>query len=195
MAAYVLGNGVSRLEVDVDLLLRQGSVYGCNALYRTHTPTALIATDQHIAREIQESGYAQLHRFYTRRPLAKLGAQTVPREYFGFSSGPIAVAIAARDRHDPVYLIGFDMGPTEHGRFNNVYAGTNFYKAVNSAPTFTGNWVRQLQRVIADHADQTFIRVHGNSTAIIAELESVKNLQSATMSEFLASINTQSRGT
>ncbi len=195
MAAYVLGNGVSRLEVDVDRLLQRGSVYGCNALYRTHVPTALIATDQHIAREIQESGYAQLHRFYTRRPLAKLGAQTVPREYFGFSSGPIAVAIAARDRHDPVYLIGFDMGPNEHGRFNNVYAGTQFYKQANSEPTFTGNWVRQLQRVMADHAAQTFIRVMGSATSAVSELAAVKNLQQATMSEFLASINTGSQGT
>jgi hypothetical protein len=195
MAAFVLGNGVSRLEVNVDRLLQAGPVFGCNALYRTHVPTVLVATDQHIAREIQESGYALLHRFYTRRPLAKLGAHTVPREYFGFSSGPIAVSLAARERHDPVYLIGFDMGPTEHGRFNNVYAGTQFYKAVNSEPTFTGNWVRQLQRVMADHPTQTFIRVQGSTTADIPELESVKNLVNATMSEFLASINTRPQGT
>jgi hypothetical protein len=190
MSAFVLGNGVSRLEVSVDRLKLVGPVYGCNALYRTHTVTALVATDQHIAREIQESGYAKLHRFYTRRPLQGLGANTVPREYFGFSSGPIAVSLAARDRYDPVYLIGFDMGPNQQGRFNNVYASTPFYKTQNSEPTFTGNWVRQLQRVLADHPTQTFIRVHGDTTAELPELESIKNLQNISMVEFLDSINT-----
>ena len=34
MAAYVLGNGVSRRDVSVERLLQLGAVYGCNAIYR-----------------------------------------------------------------------------------------------------------------------------------------------------------------
>lgn len=190
MAAFVLGNGVSRQSVSVHHLQRRGPVYGCNALYRTHMPTVLVATDQHIAREIQESGYARTHRFYTRRPLPKLGALTVPREYFGFSSGPIAVALAAQDNHDPVYLVGFDMGPDQLGQFNNVYAGTEFYKPCNSTPTFAGNWIRQIQRVLSDYPVHTFVRVQGDSTAAIVELQNIRNLQHITLAEFLARINT-----
>lgn len=190
MTAFVLGNGVSRLEVPIDTLKKLGDVYGCNALYRTHVPTALVATDQHIAREIQESGYSKHNRFYTRRPLPKLGAHAVPREYFGYSSGPIACAVAARDSHDPIFLIGFDMGPTDQGKFNNIYAGTQFYKPQNSEPTFTGNWVRQLQRILTDHTKQQFVRVMGSTTAQITELDAVKNLLSMPMHDFLASINT-----
>jgi len=178
------------LAVQVEHLETLGDVYGCNALYRTHTPRVLVATDQHIAREIQESGYARLHRFYTRRPLAKLGAHTVPREYFGFSSGPIAVAIAAQDRNDPIYLLGFDMGPNQLGKFNNVYAGTQFYKQNNSEPTFTGNWIRQMQRIMADHPEQKFVRVMGDTSHHIAEFDTVKNLAHIAMADFLASINT-----
>jgi hypothetical protein len=191
MTAFVLGNGVSRLEVPIDTLKKLGDVYGCNALYRTHVPTALVATDQHIAREIQESGYSKHNRFYTRRPLPKLGAHAVPREYFGYSSGPIACAVAARDSHDPIFLIGFDMGPTDQGKFNNIYAGTQFYKPQNSEPTFTGNWVRQLQRILTDHTKQQFVRVMGSTTAQITELDAVKNLLSMPMHDFLASINTR----
>jgi hypothetical protein len=154
-------------------------------------PTALVATDQHIAREIQESGYSKHNRFYTRRPLPKLGAHAVPREYFGYSSGPIACAVAARDSHDPIFLIGFDMGPTDQGKFNNIYAGTQFYKPQNSEPTFTGNWVRQLQRILTDHTKQQFVRVMGSTTAQINELDAVKNLLSMPMHDFLASINTR----
>jgi hypothetical protein len=190
MTAFVLGNGISRKEVSVDRLLSIAPVYGCNALYRTYRPTVLVATDQHIAREIQESGYPLLNRFYTRRPLPRSNALTVPREYFGFSSGPIAVALAAREKFDPIYLIGFDLGPSESGKFNNVYADTKFYKPSHSEPTFTGNWVKQMQRIMADHNKQKFVRVFGNCTAEVAELDAIKNLSRISMSEFLDSINT-----
>ena len=96
MAAFVLGNGTSRGSIDVELLLKIAPVYGCNALYRTYTPTVLVSTDRPISQQIQESGYAKTNRFYTRRPLHNSGAQTVPREYFGFSSGPIATALATQ---------------------------------------------------------------------------------------------------
>jgi len=96
--AFVLGNGTSRAELQVDELQKYGPVYGCNALYRTTTPTVLIATDQPIATAIQDSGYALKNRFYTRRPIDGLGAVRIPPGYYGYSSGPIAVGIAAMDR-------------------------------------------------------------------------------------------------
>jgi len=191
MAAFVLGNGVSRRPVDVDLLMRLGPVYGCNALYRSHAPTVLVATDRPIAEEIQNSGYSLRHRFYTRRPLPNTGAQAVPRPYFGFSSGPIALALAAAESPgDRIYLLGFDLGPTESGRFNNVFADTEHYKRSESGPTFTGNWTRQMLTVMRDHPDCRFLRVHGATTAAITEFESIRNLERVEMVEFVRRINT-----
>jgi hypothetical protein len=191
MAAFVLGNGVSRAAVDVDLLMRLGPVYGCNALYRTHVVTALVATDRPIAEAIQNSGYSLEHRFYTRRPLPNTGAQAVPRPYFGFSSGPIALALAAAENAGSrVYLLGFDLGPTESGRFNNVFADTEHYKTSGATPTFTGNWVRQITTVMRDHPGCQFLRVYGRTTAVITEFESVRNLERVEISEFLRRINT-----
>ena len=155
-AAFVLGNGVSRLQVDLDQLRQRGKIYGCNALYREFAPDVLISTDRGIAQTIQNAGYAQEHTMYTRKPLPGLGARTVPQSYFGFSSGPIAVAIAALDQHVAVYLIGFDMGPTASNKFNNVYADTEFYKKSSSLPTFTGNWIRQLTSICRDFPDTSF---------------------------------------
>ena len=189
MAAFVLGNGVSRQPIDVELLLKIAPVYGCNALYRSHTPTVLVSTDRPISQQIQESGYAKTKRFYTRRPLHNSGAQTVPREYFGFSSGPIATALAAKDKHTRIYLLGFDMGPSETGKFNNVYADTEFYKQTINAPTFTGNWVRQLCTVAKDHANCEFIRVHGSTTAEISEFSKIPNMQKLQFADFVARIN------
>lgn len=186
---FVLGNGISRLEVDVKTLQATGPVYGCNALYREHTPTVLVSTDKAISQEIQNSGYATKNRMYTRRPMPGLGAKTVPQSYFGFSSGPIAVGIAALDRNIAVYLIGFDMGPAQNNRFNNVYADTQFYKKSNSLPTYTGNWARQLATVIKDYPKISFYRVQGETTATVNELNGLPNLRHMPMADFLNRIN------
>jgi len=189
MAAFVLGNGTSRQEISIDQLLQLGSVYACNGVYRTHAVTALIATDHPISKVIQESGYSKINRFYTRRPITGLGAEIVPKPYFGFSSGPIATAVAAMDKNTRIYLLGFDMGPNEQGKFNNVFAGTEFYKALGAAPTYTGNWVKQLTKVVQDFSNQKFIRVVGATTASISELATVKNLEHMPMASFLERIN------
>ena len=188
-AAFVLGNGISRLAVDLSVLKQRGTVYGCNALYREFTPDVLISTDKGIAHTIQHAGYANEHVMYTRKPLPGLGARSVPQNYFGFSSGPIAVGLAAIDRHLAVYLLGFDMGPTLSNRFNNVYADTEFYKKSSSNPTFTGNWVRQIVTVCKDFPNTSFHRVVGDTTADIAELRGIKNMRHMPMADFLDRIN------
>jgi len=190
MAAFVLGNGVSRRHIEVDTLLKLGTVYGCNALYRTHTPHVLVATDQPISTQIQESGYSAKNKFYTRRPINSLGAHRVPQSYFGFSSGPIATGIAAGDGHKTIYMLGFDMGPAANGLFNNVYADTEFYKNSLATPTFTGNWVKQLTSVTKDFPTQQFVRVCGDTTAVIPELQALTNMKSITIADFVALINT-----
>jgi hypothetical protein len=190
MTAFVLGNGVSRSSIDVDQLLKLGMVYGCNGLYRTNTPTVLVSTDRPISTAIQESGYSNKNRFYTRRPVPGSGAQMVPQKYRGFSSGPIAVSIACEDLNRRIYLLGFDMGPTVVGKFNNVYAGTEFYKPADANPTFTGNWIRQLSTVIRDFPSVEFVRVAGDTTADISEFHALVNLKNMPIADFVARINT-----
>ena len=187
--AFVLGNGISRQAIGVADMGHMGMIYGCNALYREHTPDVLVATDRPIAEHIQRSGYSAAHRFYTRRPLPGLGAQVVPKPYFGYSSGPIAVALATLDQHRVIYLVGFDLGPSATKTINNVYAGTEFYKPTTAAPTFAGNWIRQLLRVMQDFRDTQFVRVAGATTARLAEFESVPNLAHLDLDTFADRIN------
>lgn len=189
--AFVLGNGISRQAINVTAMGHMGTVYGCNALYREHTPDVLVSTDRPIAEHIQRTGYSAANRFYTRRPLPGLGAQVVPKAYFGYSSGPIAVALAALDQNMIIYLVGFDMGPTATKTINNLYAGTEFYKPTTAAPTFTGNWIRQLVRIMHDFRQTQFVRVVGTTTARLAELESVPNLAHLDLDTFVDRINKQ----
>lgn len=189
MTAFVLGNGISRSLVDVNALLKLGPVYGCNALYRTHTPTVLVATDAPIAKKIQESGYALTNRFYTRRPMPKLGANPLTKKYFGFSSGPNAVALAAIDKNIEIYLLGFDLGPTQSGTFNNMYASTEFYKTANSEPTHAGNWVKQIISIAQEFRQCVFTRVHGETTANVPEFDKVPNINKMDLVDFVQRIN------
>ena len=113
----------------------------------------------------------------------------VPQEYYGYSSGPIAVGQAALDGAVAIYMIGFDLGALPQQRFNNVYADTEFYKKSSARPTYTGNWVRQIRTICSHFPQRQFVRVMGTTTTEIAEFEPVKNLRTMPMAEFLDRIN------
>jgi hypothetical protein len=81
------------------------------------------------------------------------------------------------------------MGPTRVGKFNNIYADTEFYKKSSSNPTYTGNWVRQLKQVMKDFPKTSFFRVKGDTTAEISELQDVPNLVNMPIADFLNRIN------
>jgi hypothetical protein len=187
--AFVLGNGVSRQNIDLHTLHQRGRIYGCNALHREYVPDVLVSTDRPIAEHIQHSGYSADHRFYTRRPLPDLGAQPIPKPYFSFSSGPVAVGLAAVDGCRRIYLLGFDLGPSPEKTINNLYAGTEFYKPQGSTPTFTGNWIRQLVQIMREHRQVRFTRVHGVTTAHIPQFDDVPNLSRLDLAVFLDRIN------
>lgn len=183
-AAFVLGNGVSRQALDLNQLKTLGTTYGCNAIYREFVPDVLISTDAPISERIQQEGYSQQQVHYTRKPLPDSGARRIAQKYFGFSSGPVAVGQAALDGARAIYLVGFDMGPTRNGRFNNCYADTEFYKKSSANPTFTGNWVNQIKIIAGDFPKTSFFRVTGDTTAEIRDLLGVANLAHMTMTEF-----------
>jgi len=183
-AAFVLGNGVSRQAVDLNQLHALGTTYGCNAIYREFVPDVLISTDTPISERIQHEGYSQKNTHYTRKPLPDSGARRIAQKYFGYSSGPVAVSQAAIDGATTIYLVGFDLGPTRTGRFNNCYADTEFYKKSSANPTFTGNWVRQLQTIMKDYPKTSFFRVVGDTTAEVRELLGVANLAHIQITDF-----------
>lgn len=187
--AFVLGNGISRQGIDLGQLQRHGKIYGCNALYKDFEPDVLVATDRPIAEQIQHLGYSQRQRFYTRYPIAGMGAQRIPKKYWGYSSGPVAMALAALDGHAEIYLLGFDLGPTAHNTFNNIYAGAEFYKSVGAHPTYTGNWRTQIAQVAEDFPNLMFTRLTGKTTAPVTELANIKNFKHLAVSQYLEQLN------
>lgn len=187
--AFVLGNGQSRSGLPLHDLKKHGSIYGCNALFRDFAPEVLVATDRPIAQHIEETGYSLKNKFYTRRPGAGTGAITIPNPYFGYSSGPVAVALAALAQHKKIYMLGFDLGPTENKKFNNLYANTEFYKESGATPTYTGNWVKQIQHICREFSETKFVRVCGKTTARLTELDAIRNMEHLSLEGFVERIN------
>ena len=86
-----------------------------------------------------------------------------------------------------MYLLMID----KNNKFNNIYADTEFYKSSEQPPTYTGNWIKQLKKVMEDHPRCEFFRVCGSTTARIPDLESCKNLTHLDLMVFLDQINKQ----
>lgn len=189
--AFVLGNGKSRLQFDLDELSAHGKIYGCNALYRDFTPDVLVATDRPMATEIENSGYAERNEFWTRIPTPNKFANKIDINY-GYSSGPIAVSLAARNNHRYIYLMGFDL-IGDSGKINNVYAGTANYRSIKDKEIFWGNWLNQIEIIMRDQFPRSnFIRCVDADGFSPSEWRSLSNYSEINAEELKRSINTSS---
>ena len=184
---FVIGNGRSRLGLDLRDLAKHGKTYGCNALYRDFTPDVLIATDPGITAEIESCGYPRQHAFYTRDPSPDSGSLRI-EHHWGFSSGPVALKHAALAGHQVIYLLGFDLNGIS-GLHNNVYSGTQNYKESGDSETYYGNWINQIEQIMSEHPDQMFIRLIDQEAMVPHRWLSKPNYRNQLIGDFLPSIN------
>lgn len=187
--AFVIGNGTSRLPIDIKNLLDKGTVYGCNALYRDVMPHYLVAVDVKMVMEIYAKGIHQKTQVWTNPN--KAYAKYTGINYFtpakGWSSGPTALHLAASQKNTKIYILGFDyQGIGENkDQINNVYAGSYNYKPVNNKATYFGNWLRQTATVIQSHPNKRFIRVVPEVDAYDPkELHTFRNYETITTTNF-----------
>ena len=185
--AFVLGNGRSRLAIDCSELSPNGTVYGCNAVYREFDPDYLIAVDTKMVNEIVSTGYQENHQVWTN---PNRGIHTKKNLNFfsphkGWSSGPTALWFAASNGHLKIFILGFDFQGIE-GKFNNVYADTYNYKKSNEAATYYGNWVNQTQRIIEEFKHIKFTRVVEDNAFHPEIFGNLKNLNTVSYEQFLA---------
>lgn len=160
MRSFVLGNGKSRLRLDLNELRHYGKIYGCNALYREFAPDFLVAVDPKMIIEIEESKYHLTHQVWTNFNAKYKAFEGF--NYFqpslGWSSGPTALHLASSHIPKEVYIFGFDY--TGHGGLlNNVYADTNNYKKSTEPATYHGNWEKQTEQVIKSNSTIRYYRV------------------------------------
>lgn len=168
--AFVLGNGESRKGIKIEDLKKHGKVYACNAVYRTETPDYLICVDPKMILELCETDYPAKNTVWSNfnNQYKKVEmAQNI--NYFkpslGWSSGPTALKLAADNKHDEIYILGFDYQgvPKPEGRkgyaVNNIFKDTRNYKKGKEEATYYGNWMNQTKRILTDYPHIQFNRV------------------------------------
>ncbi len=186
--AFVLGNGVSRADINPADLKRYGVIYGCNALFRSYAPDHLIAVDTKMIREITQDGYHNTHSVWTNaskytREIPNLNLFTPT---LGWSSGPSALNLASNHGYDTIYILGFDyVGVGKNNELvNNMYAGTHNYKQISERATYFGNWQRQTATCIKN-TKVKYIRVIDTQSSYVPEpLIGLTNLTHFTVENF-----------
>lgn len=160
MRSFVLGNGRSRLSVDLNQLKNYGKIYGCNALYREFTPDYLVAVDSKMIIEITNTRYQLSNELWTNQNTNFKSINGL--KYFtpslGWSSGPSALYLSAKHSPSEIFILGFDY-TGNNGLVNNVYADSDNYKRSDQLATYYGNWERQTESVVKTHPKIRFYRV------------------------------------
>jgi hypothetical protein len=187
--AFVLGNGTSRKPINPEHLKAHGTVYGCNALYRSFSPDYLVAVDTKMIVEITDAGYHLNNQVWTNPN--KLSKRIEKLNLFnpnkGWSSGPTALHLASTNMHKTIYILGFDyIGLGEQNeKVNNIYAGTDNYKREQDRATYYGNWTRQTSLCIQTHPKTKYIRIIKDNNSFIPEqLQNLTNLSHITLEDF-----------
>lgn len=168
--ALVVGNGLSRLQIPVSFELftnHKGglhgnmklSVYGCNGIYRDAAPHFLIVNNPLIAKEIAETGYAKNNVVLTTQKNILSHPDLFHLIPFNpnFDAGSTALYMAAFDKHNHVYFMGFD-GQDSTTFNNNVYAGTYGYPAT-TAHVGGDRWIENSRKIFDTYSNTEFIRV------------------------------------
>jgi hypothetical protein len=118
---FLIGNGASRKDFDLNLLKGKGTIIGCNALYRDFEPDILICQDAKMARELHDVQYPGL-------VLTGKGIGVQPAKHISWRAGRARTSgvfgltfITKIMRPKACYVLGLD------GYDGNVYTGTKNY--------------------------------------------------------------------
>lgn len=201
--AFVLGNGESRRGIRIADLKQHGTVFACNAVYRTEEPDYLIAVDPKMIMEIAETDYPKTHEVWTNynHQYSKNENAKNHIKWFqpslGWSSGPTALKMAADKKFSMIYIMGFDyQGHVKDAKnkrfgFNNVFKDTRNYKKSTDEATYHGNWLNQTKRVLTDYPQIQFRRVVRKDAFKPHDLEFNANFKHLDIDEFIKIHNIQ----
>ena len=201
--AFVLGNGESRKGIDINDLMQKGTVYACNAVFRTHQPHWIVAVDPKMMLEIAETDYVVNNKVYSnyngqyQKHQKLLDHVTWSKPSLGWSSGPTALRLACDHGFKEIYILGFDyQGLREESknnvfRLNNMFGDTRNYKKKNESATFYGNWMNQTKRCLQDYTDVKFHRVITKDWFKPKDIDRHENMSHITTEDFLAKFGLQ----
>jgi len=193
--AYIIGNGPSRKDFDLNLLKDTGQIYGCNALYRDFNPDFLFMVDSKMSRviiddQVYEKCVCYAPSIEVNRSGGKLNL--IPNNPH-WVSGPAAMWTACVHGHKNIYLIGFDFREYGQGKLNNIYQDTLCYGERNSDVVFEA-WLKQFRTLIKQRPYCQFTVVHDSPPDFLNHLQTgddIGNTRLMTYEEFTKKVLNQ----
>lgn len=122
--AFIIGNGTSRKEFDLNKLNNKGVVFGCNALFREYTPNYIVAIDDKAIDIVNNSKFPS-HKIIIppdreRYELSGTGKRS--------NAGMNAMYEAIKRGHNELYCLGFDfIIKDKEQSLSNVFDNTEGY--------------------------------------------------------------------
>lgn len=211
MNLFIIGNGESRKNFDLNVLRNKGCIIGCNAIYRDFKPDILISVDRSMIKEIRDNcKFLKDILFVWRKRYKNSATQNdLQREFYfdsgeglyqrkdilsedkGWSAGVTAVLVCLRDIFsieygvlvDNVYLIGFDLSRLKNGKGSSMYKDTDNYIKSNSPGATHGTSVKQLKLCFNMFNNITFKRVI-DKNHFLKEWKDIDNIKNITYQQF-----------
>ena len=162
--AFIIGNGESRRNFDLNDIKGVAPIYGCNALYRDFSPDWLVAVDEGVIDEINSSNFPKESTLFPRSKAEEYepadmhpGRNRYPRN----NSGMYAMQRAIEKDHNVLLCLGFDFLINDsYLSCTNLFAGTKNYGAETHA-NFEDNAgrIRYLEWFARKNKDVVFIFV------------------------------------
>lgn len=154
--AVIIGNGVTRKHINLDLIGNQAKKFGCNALYREFDNyDFLVAIDEGMIGELLEN---VLHKASLIIPPEeeRYEENTGRRN----NAGMVAMKEAIKMKHDVLYCLGFDFILSGEISTDNVFKNTeNYGPETHAREEDNFHRVRYLEWFASQHKDVTFIFV------------------------------------
>jgi len=156
--AIIIGNGKSREEINLDYIVGQGTIFGCNALYRNFDGyDYLVAIDDRMIDEIKTTE-KRLTGQTIFPPEKERYEETTGRRN---NAGMVAMREAIKQGHNMIYCLGFDFILDGEHSVDNVYLGSTNYTPETQVGLLEANYhrIQYLEWFAAQYPDVHFIFV------------------------------------
>ena len=186
MIGLIIGNGLSRKNIDLNCLKGKGTIVGCNALYREFSPDYLTWIDGSMAEEIKNSytgtvvGQKNVKGGKCKHILYRPKFRTNARSSGGLASD-FAISLGCKE----IYWFGFDNPKDKQFKAASIYGGTPNY-------TRTTKWgytafLQEYKELLSFHSGVTFYNVikEGLSNPMKEELGKFSNYNIITYDDAL----------
>lgn len=126
--AFIVGNGITRKEINLDSLVGKAPIYGCNALYRDFKSwDYLVAIDDGMIKELGSLDHDPKKKIV----IPELDRRFESAEYSPTrrrnNAGMIAMEEAISNGASILYCIGFDFIMGNKSSTDNVYKNSRNY--------------------------------------------------------------------